>query len=468
MTFKFAGSKAQVCHYCKFVVARTAGGLQATGRMAELLEIPTPLQKGVTGTWNGEQFEVEGRLQMDRAGAPGAPWQEILIGFPMKGTHTWVAYAQGRWYATNEQALPEGGVPSIDQLRPGGPVSLGSYGQWVVSEVGQRRVVSGEGELANVPAPGVITRYADISGAGGQFGTIDYGDGSEPPELYLGRQFDAAELKLDSGAVLDGPEAEVQSLECPNCGGDLPQLSQQSERVICQYCATASDITQGALSALGPAPKPPIAPYIPIGAEGNLRGNQVICCGFVIRSCMVEGEYYSWREYLLFAPATGGYQWLIEEDGKWQWSLPVEAGDVVDSGHSAMYNGSSYSAIAPPVTARVDYVIGEFYWKVEIGEQVQSQELQGPGGKLSREQTPTEVNYSFNSPVSRSEVSSAFDLAPPAAGDVGFGGDEESQNTVMNVIWTIVVIAIIIGVGYAYLTGSCGGTGGGGYYYYGK
>ena len=59
---------------------------------------------------------------------------------------------------------------------------------------------------------------------------------------------------------------------------------------------TASDVTQGALRALGPSPKPPMEPYVPLGAEGTLRGMRVICIGFVIRGCTVEGDRYTQAE----------------------------------------------------------------------------------------------------------------------------------------------------------------------------
>jgi hypothetical protein len=457
ITFKFAGAKAQVCQHCKFVVARTDRGLQATGRMADLLDIPTPLRAGVTGSWNGEPFIVEGRLQMDRAGAPGAPWQEVLISFPNSGAHTWVAYAQGRWYGTTEQPLPPGGVPPIDHLRPGAQVDLGASGLYVVAEVGQRRVVSGEGELNNVPAPGVITRYADISGPGGRFGTIDYGDGSAPPDLYLGQQFDPALMKLDSAEPLEPAAAKVSALECPNCGGNLPLLSQLSERIVCMYCGTASDITRGKLAALGPSPPPPIRPYIAIGAEGNLRGNRVVCCGFMIRSCMVEGENYPWREYLLFAGERIGYQWLLEENGAWQHVTPVEPGEVLDSGHSVGFRGGHYR-LKQEVSARVDYVIGEFYWKIEVGERVQAATFTGPGGELSRERAPTEVSYSFCAPLPAAELSAAFGLAvPAAAASGGSGSDGGGCRKALSTIVTVIVVLIVVAI---WLSDSCDGVGG--------
>ena len=131
----------------------------------------------------------------------------------------------------------------------------------------------------------------------------------------------------------------------------------------------ASDLNQGALKALGPAPKPPIEPYIPLGTEGTLRNNRVICIGFTIRGCTVEGERYRWREYLIYAGPRVGYLWLMEEDGVWWLVTPIPPGEVAVSGGSALYKTNYYNW-KQSVKAETEYVIGEFYWKVEIGETV--------------------------------------------------------------------------------------------------
>jgi Leucine-rich repeat (LRR) protein/ribosomal protein S27AE len=409
VTFAFGGALSVVCGHCHDVVVRTDRGVQSNGRMAELLELPTPFTLERTGTWRGEAFDVQGRVQMDRADQASAPWQEILVWFPNTDATTWVAYAQGKWYATNEAQAE--GLPAFESLQPGGQVQLGTHGVWVVQEISQRRVVSGEGAMTNVPKPGVITRYADISAEGGRFGTIDYGDGSAPPELYLGHQFDPAEVTFDDGMPLEAPEAKVSAVECPNCGASLPIQSQSAERVVCQYCGTASDMQQGALAALGPTPKPPVAPEIPIGQRGTIRGQEYVVTGFVIRSCMVEGMRYPWREYLLFGGESAGYRWLTEEDGAWSFVEPMDAGAVQDSGNTAIFKGESYS-FRQSVQAVVECVIGEFYWKVEIGETVEATEWGGAGGKVSREKSPKEVSYSFVTPTTRQELAS-FGLASP-------------------------------------------------------
>jgi hypothetical protein len=111
------------------------------------------------------------------------------------------------------------------------------------------------------------------------------------------------------------------------------------------------------------------------------------------------------------------------------------------------------------VTASVDYVIGEFYWKVEIGESVQAAEFEGPGGKVSREQSPSEVIYTFVSPLDPRELA-AFGVAPPAGAPMGVetgttGGPSQIVMTMIIMVVICLVLAVMSG-------GACGGTGVGG------
>ncbi len=456
IVFKFGNAQAQVCAYCRAVVARTDRGLYVSGRMAELLELPSPLVVGTGGFWGGRRFEVEGRVQMDRAERASAPWQEILVSFPDDGSYAWLAHAQGRWYATRETPAVDR-LPGAAELRPGAHVYLGGEA-WVVQEVGARRVVSGEGAQTGVPRPGVVTRYADISAQGDRFGTIDYGDGSAPPVLFLGKRFDPTELRPDSGVPLEQPGAQATALDCPTCAAALPLLSQAAERVICQYCGTASDVTAGALRALGPSPRPPFPPVLPIGAQGVVRGVSTTVCGFMRRSCTDEGEVTAWTEYLLWGGAAAGYCWLVDEDGEWSLVTPIEAGDVVDAGSSALYRGKTYS-FKHMVGASVDCVVGEFYWRVEAGDEVDATELTGPGGKISRESSDGEVNYSWCVPFDRQELA-AFGVAPPPRKFKLPGGDGSSTW----ITWAILIAFVILIVALD----ECDGCGGGGSYHGGS
>lgn len=462
LTFKFAGARAVVCKYCKALVARTDRSLATIGRVADLIDIPSPLTLHAMGRWGQKRFEIEGRVQLDRAGAPGAPWQEFFVGFPETGEWSWVAYAQGRWYATRE-IKPMPPVPPAGQLRPGMPLQLAGYPPLVVAEVGRRRVVSAEGELPNVAQPGVPTFYADVSGPNGVFGTIDYGDGQTiAPTLYMGGAFDPAQLKLDSGQPLEAPQAQTAECTCPNCGGNLPIVAPgTTERIVCKYCGAISDVRQGALSVLGQAPKPAYNPYVPIGQEGTLRNQRVVCIGFVVRGTNVDGSRYQWREYLLFAGPSVGYLWLMEEDGRWQLVTPLAPGDVQVGNSGAIYRGQSYS-FKQRVMAQVDCVIGEFYWKVEVGEEVEATEYQGPGGIVSVERDQNEMQTSFCAPIEAREIGQAFNLSPPpspamfSGGDSGEGGGK-GCSTAVTIVIVIVIILILMSLG------DCDGGGGGVY-----
>jgi hypothetical protein len=465
MTFRFAGAAAQVCKHCSFVVARTDRGLAAVGRVADLVEIPSPLGVGVTGRWGDKDaFVVEGRVQVDRVDAPGAPWQEFFVAFPQSGRWCWVASAQGRWYSTREMPLPPGGVPRRDALRPGAPIDLGPYGRWTVAEVGRRRVVSAEGELPRVAAPGVPTGYADLGGPDGAFATIDYGDGSAPPELFVGRVIDPAVMALDSGVPVTQPEAQVTALACPSCGGNLPLAAPgTTERIVCRYCGMASDLANGALRAMWPAPKPPQQPFVPLGAAGLLRGDNVLCIAYLIRGCTVDGERYRWREYLLYGGPRVGYRWLMEEDGEWKLVRPLEPGEVMVVGHYAKWAGRTFHH-KQRVSASVEHVVGELYWRVEVGETVDATDFADAADVLSVERAPSEVTYSLCEPIAVSEIVAAFGLgqrpgAPlPTSG--GSGGESGLSGCLVNLGWVVFVILLLL-VSAALELDDCGGGGGG-------
>ncbi len=457
MTFKFAGARAQVCKYCKFLVARTDRGLQRVGQVADLVDIPSPLEVNRGGYWDRNRFEVEGRVQIDRVNAASAPWQEFYVVLPDRSEGYWIAYAQGRWYWTRE-ITPTPALPPLSALTPGAQIRLDGVGLVTIAEVGRRKVVSAEGELANVAAPGVPTAYADFGGPGGVFGTIDFGDSqSIPPQLYVGQRFDPKSFKLDSGAPLEAAQAKVEACTCPNCGGSLPLVAPgTTERIVCKYCGTISDVRQGALAALGQAPKPPFEPFIPLGSEGNLRGRNVIMIGFVVRGTWVEGEHYSWREYLAYAGPSEGYVWLMEEENRWQLVVPVAPGEAQISEHGASYAHKPYR-FKQRVTAQIEYVVGEFYWKVEVGEQVEATEYQGSDGIVSVERDRNEVNVSFCMSITPQEIAQAFKIAAPPSPAIFTSETKSKMSTTVIVIIVVIVIILLL------MFADCdGGSGGGG------
>ena len=431
--FASNSAAAQVCKSCNFVVARTDRDLRAVGRVADLVPIASPLTVGAMGKLGNAMFRVAGRMQYDRANAPGAPWQEFYLELDGGARWAWLALAQGNWYLMSlyEHSLH---LPTYQQAQPGVSITLGGGEVFTVAERSARRPISGEGELPFPFEPGVVEYYADMSGPQGAFGTLDFGTGNppEPPQVYFGRQIDPRTISLDgSGPVGDGPKAEVTSLKCPGCGGDLPLAEpDRSERVVCRYCGTQSDVNAGALIALKKLPMPPVQPAIALGAKGTLRGQEVTVVGFMVRGTSVvdedgDVERFSWREYLLYshgaaatapghpaapgAAAGPGFLFLVEEDGSWEHIVPIGMGDLGRPSADVRTFQNQTFRHTETVEADVEAVLGEFYWKVEVGERVQASTFSGPSRtKISEESTGQEISCSYSSPLQLPELRHAF------------------------------------------------------------
>jgi hypothetical protein len=405
IAFKLGTSSALVCPWCRFSVVRSDRDLEAIGKVADLVPTAPVMTVGDLGRVDGEPFTVGGRLQLDHG---KGPWDEWYVAF-RDGTWGWLAQGQGRWYLTKPVLAT--GLPGWEQMVPGHSGELpGGDITWTVTERGESVLLSAEGELPFRAVSGERGRYVDLEGPGGAFGTIDYGDGSEAPTFFVGRQLARDELTFEAGAAGPRPEekVDVARLRCPNCGAPVP-ITQPgtTERAGCQSCGALLDYQQGNLALLKRLQKPDLVPLIPLGREGRLRDEALLCIGFMERCTVVEGITYAWREYLLHGD--GGYRWLMEDNGNWTLLSPVSAGDVGGDGQKALFQGRKYKLFATNrVTVR--YVVGEFYWKVEVGEESQATDLIAPPYLLSEERTPTEVIWSHGEWIAGKEIWEAFGL----------------------------------------------------------
>jgi hypothetical protein len=448
IVFPFGTAAAQVCRFCRFLVARTDRDLALLGKVAELLPLASPLFVGATGRIGELGFRVAGRVQFIRVGAAAAPWQEFFLEHP-DGRWTWLAQAQGRWFHT--QHVAPGPIPSWQEAAPGIAVQVPNFPPMQVAERGQRQMVSAEGELPFALPPGFLEWYVDLAGPHATFATIDYGDGSSAPLIFAGGAVDLAKIQIAAGSPAEAAERRDQAsavvttkaLSCPTCAASLPLASPLSERVVCKYCAMESDVSEGALIALKQLPKPRIEPEIPLGGAGHLRGMNVVCVGFMERGTTVDGERYRWREYLLYEPERREYFFLLEEDGDWQFIVPILPGDVERRDQEQVtYRGEAYH-FTQSVHAEVELVLGEFYWKVEIGESVQAIEYASSRVKLSEERSADEVVWSHCSPIPEAEVHRAFGVAgrpqkPPKRLQSGWG----ITWGVLIICWVVVTLVV--------------------------
>ena len=414
--WKLGASAAQVCKWCRFSVVRTDRDLQAIGKVADLVPTAPEIAVGDFGTIGPVQFTVGGRLQLDHG---KGPWDEWYVGLS-DGRWGWLAKAQGHWYLTFP--VEAHNLPAWDQMTPGNTGNLPGTGEtpWTVTERGRSRLLSAEGELPMPTRAGEEGAYVDLVGPGGAFATIDYGDGSEPPRFYAGQQHERSAIAWAQGGTGPRPDerVDVGSLKCPNCGGPCPILvPDQTERAACPSCNAVLDFSAGAFQYLGQLNQPQVKPWIPLGTSGRLGGEDVLCIGFMERCVIDHGVTYAWREYLLHSQA--GYRWLLEDSGHWTLLTPVSPADVKVSGQTAQYGGTTHKLFSRAEPS-VRFVIGEFYWKVEIGEKTEATDFVAPPSLLSEERTRGEIHWSKGTYLKGAEVWKGFGLAgaPPKPWDV--------------------------------------------------
>lgn len=389
ITFTVSTSLVAVCQYCNSAVARGDRKLEDLGKVVDLVETGSPLDIGLKGVYKGSNFELMGRAQIGHPA--GGLWDEWYAAFD-DGRWGWITEAQGEFYITfRVPAEDRNRIPPPNELAPGMPMaSLPGSVPFTVAEVGEGRMLGAKGEIPYMFVPGETYFYADLSGPNGEFATLDYSE--DAPIVFVGRVAQLADLGFPPH--VRAPERDLKrvsalQLKCPHCSGPLElRAPDRTERVACPNCGTLLDVNQGNLTyfrSFGPAK---LKPVIPLGAVGQFGEHKLTLIGFMRRSTQVEGQNYYWDEYLLYAPELG-FAWLVTMDNHWSFVLGVATGKVLEEIKQARYHEKKYKLFQDG-HARVEYVLGEFYWKVTPGEVSYTADYINPPEMLSKEYSTVE------------------------------------------------------------------------------
>lgn len=405
--FRYDDSFVRVCTHCRNAVLRSDRGIETLGRVADLAEVDSPVKLFAEGRYRGVGFLVVGRTQLRHPA--GGTWQEWYAKMD-DGNWGWLAEAQGRYYLTFaiEKSIPI----EFAQAVPGRVARLPDGSALHVAERGEAQYLSAEGEIPYRFVPGASFRFADLNDETGRFATIDFGvttDPPAPPTLYVGHQVTLAELALVGGEAQSTPPRSIAArrLACPQCNGSLELRAQQTLRVSCPYCGALLDAKTDALELLrqlnsnqrGKSP-------IPLGSTCQFESTALTAIGYVQRSAVVDGQRYPFDEVLLYAPSVG-FRWLVQSDGHWSYVQPVAVAAVKVTDHTATYLGVRFRQFQAAQLV-VDRVVGEFYWQVEVGETVDSEDYIAPPAMLSRERSEFEYHWSLGRYVSIAELQAAF------------------------------------------------------------
>ncbi|MCC6138658.1 MAG: DUF4178 domain-containing protein, partial [Bdellovibrionaceae bacterium] len=194
----------------------------------------------------------------------------------------------------------------------------------------------------------------------------------------------------------------VKVFECPSCGAGVTiRAVGMTITAVCGSCASIIDTSNDNYKVLEKASKAGLRlQVINLGHRGKLHGTLWEVIGYMERQ---DGSgVYTWSEYLLFNPLKG-FRWLTEFDGHWNYIITTKSKPKKSSSH---LSGGSYGReyarhldqfyyLFHRGTAKVSYVIGEFYWQVSNGERVSVEDYVAPPEVLSCEKSDSEEIWSL-------------------------------------------------------------------------
>ena len=453
--FASAASVSAVCGFCRSTLVRDGEALRRIGVSAELFDDHSPLQLGVSGTRQGIAFTLVGRLQYGYSTAPRAPaspspppvaaasptgeagsgldgtwneWHALFDNGPDGPRSAWLSEDNGAYVIAFDAPLPAD-APAMDTLQAGGRV-VADGRAWDVASVVRTKLIAAQGELPSPPRLQGEFTVIDLRNSAGEVATLD---GSNPQRVSwsVGRSVLLADLKLRG--LKDNAEKTLSArgVECPNCGAALEVKLASTKSLSCHQCKAVVDVSKGVGADLAHyhqnnAGVSGAEPQIPLGSTGTLpQGGppmpwQVV--GYQER-CDVpvtpEDDTSFWREYLLYN-ATAGFSFLVDSEDGWSWVRPITGAPSLRQGQAlseAVWQSVTYRQ-KYEYFAKVTWVQGEFYWRVQRDERARVTDYEGTGSKaqarLSREQTAAEVTWSAGETLDAAAVADAFGIAPAA------------------------------------------------------
>jgi len=437
-----------VCEYCRSTLVRTDLALENIGKMAELMDDPSLLQLGVEGIFRGQHFTVIGRIQLHY---PQGLWNEWHVLFDNERAG-WLGEASGQYTMSFLVTTSKVPLPARGTLSPTDKVELVGH-TFTVTDIEDGHCVAGEGELPFRVGGGFPASSVDLRSGRG-FATIDYSE--DPPLLFVGESVAFTDLRLTG--LRDAPKlvkAQAGTLRCTSCGAPLTISAPGVKSVACGSCHAILDAEDPGFKILSRFDyRMKIQPGIPLGTEGKFEEGKFRVIGFMERGTTGLVRY-GWREYLLHNPSLG-FRWLTESNGHWNWVKPLASNPTPTrdrSGrHALLFDGVVYRHFSS-ANAEASYVVGEFYWKVAVGESALVSDYTAPPRLISEEKSSNEVLWSLGEYLEPKQVQAALGLDKPLKQPEGVAANqvwphENRYRWIWRFSWGCVLVAFLIQLGF--------------------
>jgi hypothetical protein len=432
VSFASAASASAVCSFCRSTLVRDGEALKRIGVSAELFDDHSPLQLGASGQRQGITFTLIGRLQYAYEGGTWNEWHALFD----NGRSAWLSEDNGAYVMAFDAPLPAD-APALAGLRAGQRCRADGR-HWDVASVVRARLIAAQGELPSAPRLEGEFTVVDLRNAQGEVATLDGAEASER-HWSVGGSVALTELRLQGLREVSEKSLASRAIECPSCGASLQPMLASTQSLSCEQCRAVVDISKGvgaelAHYAQNNSGAGGLEPQLPLGRGGKLALGSAeplpwTVVGYMERCDLPgpgsEDEQVFWREYLLYNPHEG-FAFLVDSEDGWSWMKPLTGAPEL-RGKEAIWQGRSYRR-QHGYEAKVTWVQGEFYWRVQREERAQVIDFAAKGGSspmlLAREQTvgsgsggtgstsgTGEVTWSGGDPLAAELVADAFSIS---------------------------------------------------------
>ncbi|MBC7661977.1 MAG: DUF4178 domain-containing protein [Chitinophagaceae bacterium] len=201
------------------------------------------------------------------------------------------------------------------------------------------------------------------------------------------------------------------TFQCVHCGSPIPvHALGQSMTFVCPSCKSiVQEDNDGYKVLVNANQSVSFISLLELGKKFTFGGQRWQAIGFMVR--FNDAERFHWSEYLLFNPYEG-YRFLVESDGHWTFmelTRRIPKNMRLSGRPRVSWMGRTYTQFYTG-KARVGFVLGEFYWRVKVGDTIDVQDFIAPPAMLSLETSLDEVMWTSGVYVDKAEIQKCFGI----------------------------------------------------------